>query len=282
MDVERARAAMSAVALGERTRTIVDRFVGFAEGGFGVGSLADVSPEVVEAFVRAPTVALQKPSVATMHWRRTALRVLFRAARAAGVTGHDPTLDLVLPPRSSVASRPLTDDEVELGRATAQWSLDGSRHAAAWALAEATCRSSELPHVSAADLDLDKLTVRVSGGKRTAGRIGRLNTWAVPHLRRRITDLSNPSISLLYAGEDPVGAGQVSCSRAVIDVLTRARLNRERDVRPGSVAAWAGRRVFDETGRIEEAARVLGVRSLDQAARMVAWDWLDHTSDPER
>lgn len=275
MEVERARAAIATVAQGERTRAIVERFVGFAEGGFDVGSLAEVTGEVVDAFVRAPTVDLHPPSVATMHWRRTALRLLFKAARVVGVAAHDPTVDLVLPQRSSVATRPLGDDEVELGRGAALWSLDGSRHAAAWALAEATCRSSELPRITAADLALDELTVWISGGKRTAPRVGRLNEWSVPHLRRRIADLDDPTAPLLYAGDDPARAGQVSCSRAVIEVLTRSGLNRERDVRPGSVAAWAGRRVFDETGRIEEAARALGVRSLDQAARLVAWHWLD-------
>jgi len=53
----------------------------------------------------------------------------------------------------------------------------------------------------------------------------------------------------------------------------RSGLAGEPDVRPASVAAWAGRKVFDTTGSIEEAARVLGVRSLDRAARLIALDW---------
>jgi integrase/recombinase XerC len=40
-----------------------------------------------------------------------------------------------------------------------------------------------------------------------------------------------------------------------------------------SVAAWAGRRVLDDTGSIEAAARTMGVRSLDRAARLVGHDW---------
>ncbi len=273
-DVALARAVLAEgpcpVAQCERTRAIVDRFVGFAEAGYEVESLAGVSSEVVGAFVRAPKVDL---SVATMHWRRTALRLLFRAARAAGVASHDPTLDLRLPPRSSVSTRPLTDDEVELCRASAQWSLTGSRHAATWALAEATCRSSELPHITSRDLDLVGRAVRIHGGKLTDNRVGRLSDWAVPHLERRLEDLDDRTGPLLYAGDDPAGAGQASSARAVVDVLTRAGLYDEADVRPAAVAAWAGRRVFDDTARIDIAARVLGVRSLDQAARMVVWDW---------
>jgi len=285
-DVECARSLLAAepwpVAQWERTRAIVERFVGFAEGGFAVGSLAEVSVEVVEAFVRAPAIDLRPPSVATMHWRRSALRLLFRAARATGLVEDDPTLDLPLPPRSSVAARPLTDDEIELGRAAAQWSLESARHVAVWALAEATCRSSELPHITVDDLDLGQRSVRIHGGKRTVERTGRLGEWAVPQLQRRLLEVEAGAFPLVYAGDDPAGAGQASCARTVIAVLTRAGLNRERDVRPSSVAGWAGRRVLEETGSIEDAARALGVRSLDQAARIVAWEWRAGGSDGGR
>ena len=52
-------------------------------------------------------------------------------------------------------------------------------------------------------------------------------------------------------------------------VLLRAGLVGEPDVRPASVAAWAGRAVFERTGRIEDAAAAMGVRSLDRAARLI-------------
>jgi hypothetical protein len=39
--------------------------------------------------------------------------------------------------------------------------------------------------------------------------------------------------------------------------------------------------VFAESGRIEEVARALGVRSLDRAARLIAWDWTDQPDDSE-
>ena len=49
--------------------------------------------------------------------------------------------------------------------------------------------------------------------------------------------------------------------------------DRRATLRPSSVAAWAGRRCFDETGDITKVAQLLGVRSLDQAARIIGWDW---------
>lgn len=268
----------AASAQWERTSTILERFGRFAAEGCGLFDLAEVSSGVARAFVTASTGTGQAPSISTMHWRRTALRLLFRAARRHGLVAGDPTLDLDLPPRSSLATRPLTDDEVTLCRSVAQWSLAGSRRAAVWALAEATCRTSELPGVAGDDVDLDSGRVWIGGGKATRPREGQLTEWGLVQVRARIQELEAPSLPLVYSGRSAIGAGQVSGASALVDVLTRAGLHHEPDVRPGSVAAWTGRRVLEETGRIDCAARVLGVKSLDRAASIVAWDW---QADPE-
>ena len=47
----------------------------------------------------------------------------------------------------------------------------------------------------------------------------------------------------------------------------------EPDVGPSSVAAWAAARAFREGASIDEVARMLGIRSLDRAARFIGWDW---------
>ena len=60
---------------------------------------------------------------------------------------------------------------------------------------------------------------------------------------------------------------------AIADVLARAGLAAEPDVRPLSVVAWAGRQILDETGRIDDVARRLGMRSLDRAAQLIGFDW---------
>ena len=273
IDLLRAGIDASADPQWERTATILHRFGRFAADGCGISRLEEVTPAAARSYVDAPTSTGEPPSISTMHWRRTALRLLFRAARRHGLVDGDPTLDLKLPPRSSLGTRPLTDDEVTLCRSVAQWSLAGSRRAAVWALAEATCRSSELPGVAGDDIDLHSGRVWIGGGKATEPREGRLSAWGLVQVRERIEELEAPSRPLVYSGRAPAGAGQVSGAAALVDVLARAGLHQEPDVRPGSVAAWAGRRVFEETGRIELAARALGVRSLDRAAGIIAWDW---------
>lgn len=257
----------------DRTSTILDRFGRFASEGCGLDGLDQVTQSTAHSFVTAPTSAGEPPSTSTMHWRRTALRLLFRAARRHGLVDGDPTLDLDLPPRSSLGTRPLTDDEITLCRSVAQWSLAGSRRSAAWALAEATCRSSELPNITGDDIDLDSGRIWIAGGKATQPRTGQLTEWGLVQVRARLEELDALLQPIVYSGRSSAGAGQVSGAAAIVDVLTRAGLNQEPDVRPGSVAAWAGRRVLEETGRIDCAARALGVRSLDRAARIVAWDW---------
>ena len=89
----------------------------------------------------------------------------------------------------------------------------------------------------------------------------------------------DPKTRLTYAGSGTAERRQASSCLAIGETLRRAGLGGEPDVRPLSVAAWAGARVFAETGRIEAAASALGVRSLDRAARLVGFDWND-TDDP--
>ena len=77
------------------------------------------------------------------------------------------------------------------------------------------------------------------------------------------------SIRAVRGGE----SGQSSSSMAICDTLARAGLGDEPDVRPLSVTAWAGVKMFEQTGRIDTVARRLGMRSLDRAALLIGWDW---------
>ena len=259
-----------------RVSQILDRFVAFAGAGFDVEDAEFVTAEIAAAFVRSNLPDGSDPSVSLLHLRRSALRLLFRSLRESGVAVGDPTLDLVLPPRSPLMTRPLADDEVVLCRGHALWSLSDLRRASAWALAEATCRSVEVAQIRVTDLDLDSHRVWIHGGRTTAPRSGHLTDWGVGQLRRRVETLpADPATRVVYGGSGDVGTGQVSASVAIGDVLTRAGLAGERDVRPASVAAWAGRRVLAETGRVDEVARRLGMSSLDRTARFIAFDWQD-------
>ena len=243
-------------------------FVRYAQAS-GFGQLQQVTAEVAGDFLAARLTSGLRPTLATQYNRRTALRLLFAWARRLGLADGDPTLDLVLPPANSASTRPLTDDEVERCRDVAQWS--SAQVAAAWALAEATARGVEIALVSARDVDLDNKSVDLPGGARTEPRRGTLTSWAVAALARRLK-ASTDGQTVAFTGSSRA-AGQASTCRAISSVLVRAGLAGQPDVRPASIAGWAGRRVFDETGSIEAAARAMGVRSLDRAARLIGLDW---------
>jgi integrase/recombinase XerC len=259
-----------------RLLDLMTRFLSFVELAFGT-PLSEVARDQVEAFVLAPSRDGRPPSVATTHLRRSAVRLLFRVLREHGVVDHDPTLDVELPPRTSLSARPLCDDEIALGRSYSYQTLRDSRQPAAWALAEATVRSSELSQVTFGDLDLAAGTVWIAGSTKTESRVGVLTPWGVDALSRRL-DFIGPGLAaetlVVYEGEGSSESRQASCCAAISDTLRRSGLAQEPDVRPVSVAAWAGRKVFEETGQIEAAARALGVRSLDRAARLIDWEWI--------
>jgi integrase/recombinase XerC len=259
-----------------RFRDLVERFAAFGSAGHGLLSLAEATPAIAAEFVIARAGSVPT-AVATQHLRRSSLRLLFRFARVLRIADHDPTLDLRLPPRSNLHCRALTDDEIAVCRSFALWSLTNTRRPAAWALAEATARTAELPHISVGDLDLDNRRVWIHCSTRTVPRWGALSEWGALQLERRVAELrdrgADHSTLLIYEGGGSPESRQASSCMAISDTLVAAGLAGERDVRPLSVAAWAGTHVFADTGQIEAAAVALGVRSLDRAARMIGWDW---------
>ena len=73
--------------------------------------------------------------------------------------------------------------------------------------------------------------------------------------------------------ELPAASTRAAVMADLAGVLTAAGLRGDSSVKVGSVRAWAGHRVLTETGRIDEAARALGCRTLDTAAAIIGFDW---------
>jgi integrase/recombinase XerC len=150
-------------------------------------------------------------------------------------------------------------------------------------LGEATARTAEIPHLRVGDLHLAAGRVWIHGSSNTEPRWGALSTWGVGQLERHIRD--HPPVdldaSLTHRGSENVDSRRAHSSQAIRDTLQRAGLTNNPYVRAASLAAWAGRQVLCATGRIDAAARALGMRSLDSAARFVGWDWTRGGDDPD-
>src|SRR5438067_923836 len=126
-------------------------------------------------------------------------------------------------------ARPLSDDEVAVCRAAA---LAGeSRLAAAWALAEATARTSELPSARVGDVDFTSGLVWLHDGSKTVERWGHLSEWGLTQLVRRAHTLSDDANAhLVYAGGGSAVSRQASACMAISVTLARAGLGDEPDV----------------------------------------------------
>lgn len=253
-------------------------------GAQGVADVRGLDPATCREFVLAFGRDGRAPELATQHSRRTILRTYFRTLRELGYVAGDPTLDLTLAPRTTVAARPLTDDEVIACRYAVRLGKAGStslQRAVCWALAEATAITSEITQVRVTDLDDTTAPrwVHLAGSKRAYPRLGRLSDWGARIVARHVEALLEqrvPSSALLtYRGRAAPGqhVAQASAVNAIAETLRAAGLGAEPDVRPTSVRNWAGRRLYVEGMPIEQVALRLGARSLDAVANDIALDW---------
>lgn len=78
---------------------------------------------------------------------------------------------------------------------------------------------------------------------------------------------------MVYEGQGSPESKQASSCLAISRTLLKAGLGGEPDVRPASVSAWVGARLYAEGALIQEVARRLGKRSLDRTARFISLDW---------
>jgi integrase/recombinase XerC len=250
------------------------RFASFARA-LEVEYVADVDRSVASTWILAPARGGTEPSVATLHLRRSALRILFSILRLAGLADTDPTIDIVLPRRSGSRARPLADDEVQLLEWEAAYLDSVVPRSVTLALAESGLTTTEIVLVRRADLDLDSGTVRCVGNERRARRTVPLTEWAV---RRLAAVDSSPEDWVFRAGAS-LDSRRTSAIADLRLLLRRSLLHLEVDVSVKSIAAWAGRRRLDETGRIEAAAQFLGLASLDHTAEVVGFDWQEPGDD---
>ena len=254
---------------------VLARFGRFCERGLGLTDARDIEEEHVRAFISAIRRQGGEPSLGTKHLRRNSVRLAFREGRRLGLVTGDPTRDIELPYRTVLATRPLTDAEVDLCRLFALDS-QSDRLAVIWALCESTARIAELPSVRVADVDLVESKVFLAGTGRALARWAPMTEWAAAQVERRLRHLgqgATPEVGLVpwrpKSLQRPSNAGTM----AVIGVLQSAGVHDQEGVRPNSVVAWAGARLLRSGAPIQDVARALGCRSLDRTAEMIGHDW---------
>ena len=268
----------------------------------GVGSISLSSASDAAGFVRAPTKKGSQPSVHTMHLRRTALRSLCRTFHSLGVTVGDPTTLLVLPSRSVRAARPLTDSELQQVRmAVMTRRCDVGVAACVVAFAEAGASTSELTELVWGDVHFGvppsrrvdaagtaagtvagdatvaanargDVAVDLPGGARLMARRVHLTQWGAGVVAQYQESAVWASKSLVVSGSSfPPGShsAQAAVTNRLRWLLRTAELHHVVGLGPRSFRLWGARHAYTQTGRIEDAAHVLGMRSLDATARAI-------------
>ncbi|MFD0378045.1 hypothetical protein [Streptomyces sp. NPDC127112] len=223
---------------------------------------------------------------ATRYLRRSVLRMCFATARELHLTETDPTWGIELPPRVKGFTRPLNEDEVVALRRAAEYVERPTRHAAAAALALAGGFSGEIGHIRSTDLDLAGQRVWIHGSAKTEPRWCPLDIWALRVLTARAQYVRTASASepgplavSAQAGSDEQIQARVCV--ALRDLLKRIGLAADHAVRPASITAYAGWETFSRTGRIEAAARHLGMASLDSTAALIGHQWKTPNTERE-
>ena len=270
----------------------------------GVGSISLSSAGDAAGFVRAPTKKGSQPSVHTMHLRRTALRSLCRTFHALGVTVGDPTTLLVLPSRSVRAARALTDSELQQVRmAVLTRRCDVGVAACVVAFAEAGASTAELTALTWANVHVGvppsgrvgvdaiaagiaagtvdatvagnscgDVAVDLPGGGRLLARRVHLTQWGAGVVGQYQESAVWASESLVVSGSlFPPGShsAQAAVTNRLRWLLRTAELHHVVGLGPRSFRLWGARHAYTQTGRIEDAAHVLGMRSLDATARAI-------------
>jgi len=263
---------------GGRFTREIDRFVERAVLD-GVEFIDEVTPGVVAGFcgeaVQGRDGSWRTPAAST---RRAALRWLFRWLRHHGACVVDPTIDVKVSEEAVAGPRPLTDVEVAECRLMSDRTLSQTRLPACWALAEATLTTGEMSRLVVGDVDLVSGTLDTPGLSRgPVARTVPLTDWGAAALARRVEELvgggGDESTPVVYRSGRSLNGGGATAGQAINRILTYAGLSNDPSATAKSVIAWRALKAFEQSGRIEIAARLVGSSSLDATARLMGLDW---------
>ncbi|MEU3879799.1 hypothetical protein [Streptomyces californicus] len=266
-------------------RQLLERYASYSNNR-GVSLLSEATPGIAEDFVlakgRTRHGRIGDCANATLHQRRAVLRSFYRILYDLGLSDTDPTRGIRLPERTRTRVRPLDEDEAIALRQAAEYVTRPSRHGAAAALALSGGHTGEIGHIRVRDLDEEAVAVWMHGSTRTDPRWCPLDPWALRVLKARAAFVTRQQVRAETAPDARLAVSsapapdeqlQARACVAVADLIRRIGLGADPHVKPASLTAYAAVRAYDDTGRVEDVARLLGLRSLDRAADLIGLDW---------
>lgn len=263
-----------------RYERVLAAFIRFATA-HNIHDLSEARGALVLRFVHAPRRGGGAPASATSRFRLTVVRDAFCSPSLAG---SDPTTGLRVeqPPQTRI-SLPLTPTEAFRLRAAGRLAPRDHLRPAAIELALVGGAHAEIASCCVADLDLANARVRLGS------RWSDLDPFALSTLRSR-TAACKGFARRSGTAWDPIGTPLAltrplaaypatsiapSISSSLSRAMTAAGITRD-GLRPASIREYAANRVYAITGRVEDVAELLGLRSLDHAMGFVDDEWQDH------
>lgn len=252
----------------------------------GQPQVRDITANAVLMWMKMPKADGHGVTRDYMGFRRSAARSFFQTAFCLGLTDANPAKVIELPERSDRYVHPFTDAQIAHLKRVARTRLDDTRTPATLALVLSGAATGEVPFVTIADVDLPRRRVWVhGGGYRLRDRwIPLDDDWCLDAVTRRIeavrndpahVDVGDPWLVYRPHPTKPTRERQqASLGPVITGLLKSAGLHQPGVTRAESIREWLAARVFAQTGSVEAVAVRLGMSSLDTAAHLVGYDWV--------
>jgi integrase len=252
----------------------------------GADKCDGASPEICRRYIYAGVSPNHSPSASTSRVRLAAVRDAYKGLIESGLCAVDPTASLTVERHVGVpALHPLTLPEVDRLQNASRLGTSDTLRPAVVAAALLGALHSEIASLVVADLDLDRASLRL-GRATSVVRLVALHERSLETLRARASALHrlhrrgsggwDPALVPLALHKPPAAYRPQSVAPTVSMNLSRAMraagVTRS-GVRPRSLREYAANRVYARTGRVEDVAWQLGLRSLDTAFRLVDPGW---------
>lgn len=253
----------------------------------------DITPNTLLMWIKMPRADGTPPTRMSLGARRSAVRTFFQTSFCLGLTDANPAKVVELPNRSDRYVHPLTYGQLLHLQRCARTRLDDTRTPAALALVMSGAGTGEIPFLTVADVDLPNRRVWVHGGGfRFRDRWIHLeDDWCVAAIARRVeavredpanADIDDPWLVYRPHLTRPTTDRQAASIGPVItDLLKTGGVHEPGVIRAESIREWLAARVFAETGSVEAVALRLGMASLDSAAHIVGYDWVENLTADE-
>jgi integrase/recombinase XerC len=256
----------------------------------GLTRVDEVTPNVLLMWCLMPKQGGQAVADNTSRARRSAARAFFDTAHVLGLTDLNPAKSVAFPDRKPRYVRPVTDAQIAHIQRTCRLTVDDTRHPASFALMMSGASSNEFIHTRVEDVDLTNGRVWThDGGYRSHDRwIPLYDDWCVAAVARRLAAVraqtgaaTGDDIAkawLLHqphpTRSNPARQGNAG-NQLITRVLHATGLWQPGLTRAESIREWLAIKVFEETGSVGQVAERLGMSSLDGAAHLVDYDWLN-------